>query len=185
MGQRGFNVAMACDECGGLGTEFANTCQACDGTGRAQSDQKLTVRIPAGAETGKSIRLKGQGGEGRGGGPAGDLVLTLDVEEHPFLKRKGKDLELELPITLTEAFGGGSVEVPTPLTPVRVKIPKGAANGARLRIPGRGVQSREGAGDLYLILRPVIAAPAPEEALEWAQKLDALGTGDVRSGLVL
>lgn len=183
MGQRG--LIMACDECGGTGVEFANTCAACDGTGRAQSDQKLTVRIPAGAETGKSIRLKGQGGEGVRGGPAGDLVLSLEVEDHPLLRRKGKDLELEVPITLAEAIGGGSVEVPTPTTPVRVKIPKGAANGARLRVPGRGVQARDGAGDLYLILRPVIPSGVTEEALQWAQKLDALGSAEVRAGLQL
>jgi molecular chaperone DnaJ len=187
MGQRG--LIMACDECGGTGVEFANTCAACDGTGRAQSDQKLTVRIPAGAETGKSIRLKGQGGEGVRGGPAGDLVLSLEVDEHPLLRRKGKDLELDVPISLSEAIGGGSVEVPTPTTPVRVKIPKGAANGARLRVPGRGVQAREGAGDLYLILRPVIPSGVTEEALaealSAAQKLDALGSLELRAGLQL
>ena len=110
--------------------------------------------------------------------------MTILIEEHPFLKRKGKDLELEVPVSLTEAIGGATVEVPTPLTPVRVKVPPGAPNGLRLRVPGRGIQLKEGPGDLYLILRPVLPTTSPE-ALELARSLDALRNGDPRAGLTL
>lgn len=180
----GGRTFMACDECGGTGTEYAQTCETCDGTGRMQQSENLTVRIPAGAETGKTIRLRGKGGEGTRGGPPGDLLLNIQVEEHPRLRRNGKDLEMDVPVSLQEALGGGSVEVPTPTTPVRLKIPKGASNGTRLRVPGRGVQARDGAGDLYLVIRPVLP-PSSEEAIELAKALDALGTGEIRGNLEL
>jgi molecular chaperone DnaJ len=175
---------VACEACGGTGSEFAAECGACGGTGRVHGVEDLKVRIPAGAESGRSIRLKAKGAEGVRGGPPGDLIVTLEVADHPLLKREGNDLELEVPISLSEALAGASVEVPTPTTPVRIKLPPGSGNGTRLRIPGRGIQLKEGAGDLYLILRPVLPPSSPE-AIELAEKLDALRTGELRSKLSL
>ena len=173
-----------CEVCAGTGHAWASECQGCSGTGRVQIDDSFTVRMPAGAEPGKVLRLKGRGGAGQHGGAAGDLILTIDVEAHPLLRRDGRDLELDLPVTLTELLEGGGVEVPTPLGNVRLKIPPGSANGARLRIPGRGVQHKEGAGDLYVRLRPVLP-PVSEEVVALAKQLDALGPANVREGFTL
>ncbi|MFZ5476079.1 MAG: DnaJ C-terminal domain-containing protein [Myxococcota bacterium] len=184
--QLGLNVLAQCDECGGTGATWAEECATCGGTGRVRELVNLQVRVPPGVDSGQLLRLRGQGGAGVHGGPAGDLLLTVDVRDHALLHRKGRDLEMDLPLTLAEALGGGSVEVPTPTGKVRVKVPKGSNNGTRLRIAGRGVQLKEGAGDLYLVLRPMLPATSDAEALELASQLDAKGAeGGPRANLQL
>lgn len=179
----GMNMVVQCDECGGAGSVYERECDTCGGTGRVREPTRLNVRLPAGVRTGQIIRLRGQGGEGTRGGPPGDLLLTVRVGEHPFLRRDGDDLEMDLPLRLAEAVGGASVEVPLPTGRIRVRIPPGSANGQRLRIPGRGVQSAERAGDLYLVLRPVLPAASDPETVALAEKLDQRGAGDVRAAL--
>jgi len=180
--QLGLTALVQCDECGGEGATYKDECGSCGGTGRVRERKSLTVSIPAGVDSGKVMRLRGQGGEGHHGGPAGDLLLTVDVAPHPRLRRDGRDLEMDLPVTLAEALGGASVEVPTPTGKVRVKIPPASANGQKLRLGGRGVQAAGGAGDLFLVLRPVLPRATDEEALAHARALDA---GEVREGLDL
>jgi DnaJ-class molecular chaperone len=146
--------------------------------------QHMDVRIPAGVRTGGTIRLRGRGAPGPGGGPAGDLLLKVEVEEHPLLRRTENDLEMDLPVTLEECLAGGVVDVPTVTGNVRVKVPAGCANGSRLRVTGRGVQAARGAGDLYLVVRPVLPG-ASEQAAKLARELDALRGADVRGAIVL
>jgi DnaJ-class molecular chaperone len=174
-----------CDECAGEGAVYAHECETCGGTGRVQEARNLTVTIPAGVEDGQVIRLRGQGGEGRNGGPAGDLLLTVKAAGHPFLRREGRDLEMDLPVKLAEAIGGATVEVPTPSGRVRVKVPAGSSNGQRLRLGGKGVMTASGAGDLYLVLRPVLPKASDDEAMEHARALDARGDEDPRATLTI
>lgn len=184
--QFGMNALVQCEECAGAGVVYAEECDTCAGTGRVRESITLNVRIPPGVESGKTLRLRGQGGEGQRGAPNGDLLLTVRVADHPFLRRKGKDLELDLPIRLSEAIGGATVEVPTPTGRVRVKVPPGSNNGRRLRVTGRGVQDRAGPGDLYLVLRPVVPTATDPETVALAEQLDARGGGaDPRAGLEL
>ena len=145
----------------------------------------LRVRIPAGVEDGKSLRLRGQGAPPPGGGPAGDLLITLRIPEHPLLRRRGRDLELDVPITVGEAVNGAEVVVPTPTGDVRVRVPAGASNGQKLRLRGRGVQADEGKGDLYLILRPELPPVEGEGARAAIDALEQLYPGPVRAGLEL
>ena len=127
-------------------------CSNCAGTGRVMAEERLKVKIPTGVEANQGDRLRGKGGEGRNGGPPGDLLLTIAVRPHPFLRRDGLDLEMDVPITFAEALEGGPIEVPTAAgSTVRVNIPKGARNGQKLRLKGKGVKDE---GDLYLVLRP-------------------------------
>jgi molecular chaperone DnaJ len=183
--QLGFDALTQCDQCGGAGSTFQDECARCAGTGRTRETRTIQVTIPAGIESGKLLRLRGQGGEGQRGGPAGDLLLTVEVQPHPVLRRIGNDLELEVPVTLAEAIGGATVEVPTPTGRLRVKVPAGTQNGRRMRVPGRGVQSSP-TGDLYLVLRPVLPTSEDPEALRLAEQLDRLGQPEgVRSQLVL
>lgn len=179
----GMNVVVQCDECGGAGSVYERECDTCGGTGRSREPVRLNVKVPAGVRDGQVIRLRGQGGEGSRGGPDGDLLLTVRAAPHPFLRRDGDDLELELPIALAEAVRGATVEVPLPAGRLRVRVPPGSANGRRLRVPGKGFPTASGAGDLYLVLRPVLPTATDEQTAALADALDARREGDPRAPL--
>lgn len=121
----------------------------------------LGVTIPKGVRDGQTIRLKGKGGKGIGGGGAGDAYLTIAVAPHPDFSRDGDDILLTLPITIDEAVLGGKVPVPTIDGPVSLTIPKGASTGRKLRLRGRGING----GDQHVELK-VVMPPKPDEALE-------------------
>jgi DnaJ-class molecular chaperone len=126
----------------------------------------LDVTIPAGTEDGQVLRLKGKGGSGMGGAASGDALITIGVKPHPFFVRKGDDIELELPVSLSEAVLGARLDVPTPSGPVRMALPKGSNTGTRLRLKGKGVVRPNGvAGDEYVTLK-VVLPDTPDPALE-------------------
>lgn len=148
--------------------------------------ETVKVRLPAGAEDGKTLRIPGHGHPPAGGGPAGDLVLSVKVRAHPVLRRAGDDLEMDVPITILEAMQGGAVTIPTPTGEVKVNVPAGAGSGRRLRLRGKGVQRRGRPGDLYLILRPVVPQSSDPELVEAARTLEkAYPLGGVRRNLRL
>jgi DnaJ-class molecular chaperone len=122
----------------------------------------LEVSIPAGLRDGQTLRLRGKGGAGLGGGPRGDALVTVLVQPHPLFRRDGDTIILTLPISLDEAVLGAKVEVPTIDGDLSVTIPKGSSSGKVLRLRGRGVRGREGAGDQLVELRIVV--PKPEDA---------------------
>lgn len=126
----------------------------------------LDVKIPAGTSQGQVLRLRGQGGFGVAGGPGGDALIEINIAAHRFFERNGQDINFVLPISLTEAVLGGSVQVPTPAGPVKMRIPPHSDSGAVLRLRGRGVPKHAGAaaGDLHATLR-VVTGPA-DPALE-------------------
>ncbi len=136
--------------------------------------REMQVRIPAGARDGDTLRLRGQGGPGAHGGPAGDLLLKLHVTTHPLYTREGEDLHIDVPITLVEAIRGGTAVVPTPTGEVKLKIPTNSQTGKKLRLRGKGV-TRKGStpGDLYVHLQ--IHAPQVDTMTpELEQALDTL-----------
>ncbi|MCU9838949.1 DnaJ domain-containing protein [Ruegeria sp. WL0004] len=107
---------------------------------------RLEVSIPVGVADGQTIRLRGKGDPGFGGGPAGDALVTISVAPHPVFRREGDDIHLTLPITLDEAVLGGKVATPTIDGPVAVTIPPGTSTGKTLRLKGKGVRQRGGTG---------------------------------------
>jgi DnaJ-class molecular chaperone len=126
----------------------------------------LDISIPAGVQDGQTLRLKGQGMAGMGGGPAGDALITVSVRPHPVFSRDGNDIKSVLPITLNEALSGGSVPVETITGPVNLKIPKHSNTGRILRLRGKGVQGKT-KGD-HLVELQVFMPPHPGEDLEKA-----------------
>src|SRR5439155_458076 len=122
-----------CPQCGGRGRQGMRACTRCGGTGTVEQREQLTVKIPAGVGDGARVRVKGKGGVGRGGAPAGDLYFIVKVRPHPFLQRDGKDLTIEVPITVGEAIRGATIAVPTPHGTVRLKVPRGIQSGQRPR----------------------------------------------------
>jgi len=126
--------------------------------------RSLDINIPAGVEDGQSLRLKGQGEAGIGGGPAGDVYVEVSVKPHPVFEREGDDIHIEAPITLKEAVLGGKITAPTISGDVAITVPKNASSGAVLRLKGRGVK-RDGkpAGDQYVKLKIVLPEGGDEE----------------------
>ncbi|MGB5094131.1 MAG: DnaJ C-terminal domain-containing protein [Parvibaculum sp.] len=124
-----------------------------------QNGKSIDVSVPEATEDGQMIRLRGLGGEGFGGGEAGDALVTLQIEPHPYFKRRGADIEINLPVTLAEAVLGAKVEVPTIHGPVSLTIPPGSNSGFRMRLKERGLTRPQGKGkgDQYVTL--VITLP--------------------------
>jgi DnaJ-class molecular chaperone len=123
----------------------------------------LDVQIPEGIADGQTLRLKGKGGEGVGGGEPGDALVTVMIAPHSDFTRDGEDIALELPISIDEAVLGGKVEVPTIDGPVALTIPKGASSGRVLRLRGRGVRKRDRTGDQLVTLRIVMPPRIDDE----------------------
>jgi molecular chaperone DnaJ len=148
---------------------------------------RLTVKIPAGVQTGSKVRLSGQGASGSRGGPSGDLYIETIVSEHPLVRREGDDLYMDLPVTVTEAMLGAEVRVPTFQGEVTVKVPPGSQSGRRMRLKGRGAPSLKGGptGDLYLTLQVKVPEQPSAEARQAAEALARAYQTDVRGSLLL
>jgi DnaJ-class molecular chaperone len=135
--------------------------------------ETLTVKIPAGIEDGKTIRLRGQGEPSPAEGPAGDLLITVRVAPHSHFRRDGLDLIVRVPVTLAEAALGAKVDVPTPQGEITLKVPPGTSSGQRLRAKGQGIRKTDGtAGDLYAEILIAIPKQIDEQASELIRKLD-------------
>jgi DnaJ-class molecular chaperone len=130
----------------------------------------LDVTIPPGLESGQVLRLRGQGDAGWNGGPAGDALIEVDINPHPYFVRDGDNILLDLPVTAAEAALGAKVPVPTLTGPVSLSIPRHSDTGRLLRLRGRGIPAHAGrpAGDLYVTLKVVLGTP--DAALEAALK---------------
>jgi len=118
-----------------------------------QETLSMDVRIPAGIESGGVLRVRGKGSPGVGGGPAGDLVLQITVAPHPWFRREGLDILVDVPISIAECALGTTVQVPLLEGSASLRVPPGTGSGKRLRLKGKGVQTKSGAGDLYAIIR--------------------------------
>jgi DnaJ-class molecular chaperone len=129
--------------------------------------QPVKVKIPEGVKDGQTIRLRGKGGQGATGGPAGDLNVVIHVKPHPLYERRGDDIYIELPITVPEALRGAEIEVPTIHGPVRAKIPGGTQGGQTFRLKGKGVKKKGGEyGDHYYRVLIVIPRDMPADERE-------------------
>ncbi|PTL77336.1 molecular chaperone DnaJ [Vitiosangium sp. GDMCC 1.1324] len=175
-----------CPTCRGTG-RAAPPCPSCQGTGVLEETARLTVKIPAGVQTGSKVRLAGQGAAGTLGGPPGDLYIETIVQEHPLVRREGDDLYMDLPVTVTEAMLGAEVRVPTFQGEVTVKVPEGSQSGRRMRLKGRGSPALKGGppGDLYLTLQVKVPEQPTHEARQAAETLARAYQADVRSTLLL
>jgi curved DNA-binding protein len=144
--------------------------------------REVNVNFPAGVRDGQLIRLAGQGGEGRAGGPPGDLFLRVALKPHPRFRRRGDDsLDVELPITPSEAALGATVAVETPTGSARVRVPAGSSSGRRLRLRGRGLPKRGGgSGDLHAIVKIVVPKELSDRQRELYEQLAESSSLDPR-----
>lgn len=153
-----------------------------DGQGRRMQQKKsLKVKIPKGVCDGERIRLKGQGGPGVNQGPSGDLYLLIRLVPHPLFEVDGYNLSIDVPITPWEAALGSKVTIPTLEGKISLSIPANSQTDKKMRIKGRGLQSKSGRGDLYVVLKIMLPEKSnPENQALW-EKLAELNTEDVRA----
>jgi len=192
-----------CAACRGYGTIIPEPCRECSGDGRVRSRRTLTVKIPAGVDTGTRVQLAGQGEVGPGGGPAGDLYVEIHVEDHATFTRHGTDLLCNVTIPMTAAALGTIIDLPTleadvvdgdhdasdVETSVPLEIRPGTQSGTETVLGGRGVPSLRGTGRGDLIVRVVVETPTrlDDRQAELLHELAALRNeespdGQVQSG---
>jgi molecular chaperone DnaJ len=173
---------LTCPKCGGTG-KLRNVCPTCGGDGRVAHEETVEIRIPPGARNGSRLRVPGKGNAGTMGAPPGDLYINTKVEEHPFFKREGDNIEIKVPITVSEAALGSKIEVPTIDGRTLLKIPQGTKNGQRFRLREKGVQNSRTNGRGDQIVEVAIEAPEPrdERTRELLRELATLHPEDPRA----
>ncbi len=134
-----FTTTAACGKCGGTGQFIKNDCSLCDGEGRIEKSRTIEVKVPAGVDTGNTLRISGQGEAGEKSAPAGDLYITVHVRPHKVFTRNGNDIEAEVPIGFPVASLGGEVEVPTLEGTATLKIPEGTQSNTVFAMRGKGI----------------------------------------------
>lgn len=141
-----------CPTCAGEGEIITTSCPICRGEGRVRADRTVTVEVPPGVSSNNYLTLRGQGAAGQRNGPAGDLLVMLEVKEDERFIREGDDLIYDLPLSFSQAALGGSFTIPSPLGEESVKIPGGTQTGTIFRLKGRGLPrlGQDGRGDLHV-----------------------------------
>jgi molecular chaperone DnaJ len=154
-----FSVQQTCPQCRGTGRVIRDPCRECRGAGRVRRQKTLSVKIPAGVDSGDRIRLAGEGEPGESGGPPGDLYVQVAVKPHPIFTRDGNDLLCEVPISFASAALGGELEVPTLGGRVPVRVPAETQTGRVFRIRHKGVRSVRGGETGDLLCRVMVETP--------------------------
>ena len=184
MRQGFFAVTQACPHCHGKGKIITDPCRKCHGDGRVQKTKTLSVKIPAGVDTGDRIRLAGEGEAGEFGAPAGDLYVQVHVKDHPIFVRDGNNLYCEIPISFTTAALGGEVAVPTLDGRLMLKIPAETQSGRMFRLRGKGVRSLRSGSEGDLLCKAVVETPVKlsDEQKELLKQLeDSLNGSGVKT----
>jgi molecular chaperone DnaJ len=171
-----FGLGQACLRCEGTGVITGEPCPRCGGRGTLPTTERINVKIPPGVDTGSKIRVAGKGEAGRHGGPAGDLYILTKVRPHPLYDRKGDNLYVEIPITVTEAALGASIEVQTLDGQVMMKIPPGTQSGQTFRLSGKGMPhlKGEGRGDQFVQVRIMLPRNLDEHSKQLLRDFERL-----------
>ncbi len=178
MQQGFFSIQQTCPSCKGAGKVIHDPCETCHGRGRVSKTKKLSVKVPAGVDSGDRIRLSGEGEAGRNGGPSGDLYVEIRVKPHKLFERSGPDLSCEIPVSIATATLGGEVELPTLDGHVSLKIPPGTQSGKVFRLRGKGVSTvrERHTGDLFAKVAVETPINLTEEQESLLRKFDELVT---------
>ena len=159
MQQGFFTVQQTCPRCHGRGQVVSDPCGKCRGQGRVRKQKTLSVKVPAGVDTGDRIRLSGEGEAGRNGGPAGDLYVEVRVREHAIFERDGSHLSCEVPVSFARAALGGSIDVPTLDGTATIKVPPETQSGRVFRLREKGIKPVRGGPTGDLFCRVVVETP--------------------------
>ena len=179
-----FSLSTPCTACAGRGVVIETPCPTCRGTGVERRPREVKVRIPAGVDDGKSIRLKGRGSPGRNGGPAGDLLVECKVTPHRIFGRDGQNLTVRLPVTFAEAVLGAEIDVPTLDGPsVKLRLKAGTQPGSKHRVKGKGVVTDRHTGDLIVTVDVVVPGHLNDAERAAVEALSRAGTPSPRAHL--
>ncbi|HKL26690.1 MAG TPA: molecular chaperone DnaJ [Desulfuromonadales bacterium] len=176
-----FSLTRPCPDCGGEGKRISDPCPECHGSGLTRSKKTLSLKIPAGVETGNRLKLNGEGEPGVQGGPPGDLYVVITVKEHPIFKREGQDILCDIPISFAQAALGCELEVPTLDGKVNLKIPAGTQSGKIFRLPSKGIPTLHGygRGDELIVARVETPTKLTARQKELLEEFSQAGGEDV------
>ena len=175
---------LTCQRCQGKG-RLPNTCPTCLGEGRTSRQDSVEVRIPAGVQAGSRLRVQGKGNAGTQGAPAGDLYITIRVDEHAFFRRDADNIEIRVPVTVSEAGLGAKIEVPTIDGRALLKIPQGTQNGQKFRLRDQGVYNAKKNSRGDQIVEVFLQAPKihDERTKELLRELAQVQSADPREDI--
>jgi molecular chaperone DnaJ len=154
-----FSIRTTCPNCRGEGRIIPSPCSECHGTGQVEKTNKVTLKIPAGVDTGSRLRLTGEGESGPRGGPPGDLYVYVSVKPHDFFKRNDEHVICQVPISFVQAALGADIHVPTLTGKKKLNIPKGTQPGEIFRFKGEGIPSLRGYGKGDQIIQVLVKTP--------------------------
>jgi molecular chaperone DnaJ len=168
----------SCTACGGTGDLRPRPCDRCAGVGQENRAEAVRLQLPPGMADGERMRVEGTGNAGLGGGPAGDLYVTVHVAPHPSFRREGDDLHTVVPIAIHEAALGGRVEIQTPQGLARLRVPPGTQSGQRFRLRERGAPSRRDGrrGDLVVEVQLRLPRVLDERSKELLREFGRINT---------
>ena len=166
-----------CPTCHGQGRVLKTPCSKCHGEGRVHGESLITVDIPAGVTTGNYITIRGEGNVGPNGGPAGDVIVVIEEQKHPYFERHGDDILYDLPLSFVQVALGADVEVPTLNGKAKLHIPPGTQSHKILRMRGKGIPNLRGGRRGDQLVRVVVWTPTRLSAEE-KKLLTALGKSE-------
>lgn len=170
-----------CRRCGGEGTIYEETCSTCRGEGKVHNEATLVVEIPAGIQTGQTLRMRGEGAPGDRRARDGDLLVEIEVEDHPEFERNGADLQKREAISFPQAVFGDTIEIETFDGAVEFELSEGTQSGETFRLGGKGMPrpQRRGHGDLYVQVQVVTPDSLNEEQREALEAFAEAGGEDI------
>lgn len=169
-------IVTTCGACKGDGKIKHARCSRCNDSNLEVISEAISVKVPAGVDTGSRIRIPGKGNSGFNGLTSGDLYLIVEVEPHSFFERQGKKILCQIPVTLTEALLGARIEVPTVTGKAWLTIPSGTQSGQKFRLRNKGVPGPKGGrrGDQIVKVRLVVPEIDDDRSIEILKELEEL-----------
>lgn len=175
-----FSISKTCSKCGGAGTHVTDPCGQCKGLGKQRILHKISVRIPAGVDTGSRLKMTGEGEPGAKGGQSGDLYIVMDIEPHAFFTREGLDIYCEVPINFVQAVLGTDIEVPTLEGTAKMKVPHGTQPGTSFRLKSKGIPrlGTSSRGDQVVVVNLVVPKKVNSRQRAILEEFDKLSEDD-------